>query len=83
MKCFRTLVCLAAALLPMQRLQAQAVVTDWNTIASTTIVTNGGKASVASGVWCLHQHRRLRRSQCRPQDAPAFSLQRHRTSRRF
>src|SRR5262252_855704 len=51
MKCFRTLVCLAAALLPMQRLQAQNVVTDWNTIASTTIVTNGGKASVASGVW--------------------------------
>src|SRR5215467_6300683 len=27
------------------------VVTDWNTIASTVIVTNGGKASVASGVW--------------------------------
>jgi hypothetical protein len=26
-------------------------VTDWNTIASTTIVTKGGKASVASGVW--------------------------------
>src|SRR5499427_10373938 len=51
MKCFRTLVCLAAALLPMQRLQAQNVVTDWNTIASTTIVTNGGKASVASGIW--------------------------------
>ena len=35
----------------MHRLQAQNVVTDWNTIASTTIVTNGGKASVASGVW--------------------------------
>src|SRR5262244_3288109 len=51
MKCFRTLVCLATALLTMQPLQAQNVVTDWNTIASTTIVTNGGKASVASGVW--------------------------------
>src|SRR5215510_15143974 len=51
MKCFRTLVCLAAALLPMQRLQAQNVVTDWNTIASATIVAGGGKASVASGVW--------------------------------
>src|SRR5215467_9873025 len=51
MKCFRTLVYLAAALLPMHRLQAQNVVTDWNTIASTTIVSNGGKASVASGVW--------------------------------
>jgi hypothetical protein len=32
-------------------LQAANVVTDWNTIASTTIVANGGKASVASGVW--------------------------------
>src|SRR5215813_12477001 len=51
MKCFHTLVCIATALLTMQRLQAQNVVTDWNTIASTTIVTNGGKASVASGVW--------------------------------
>src|SRR5260221_13191739 len=27
------------------------VVTDWNTIASTTIVKNGGKASTPSGVW--------------------------------
>src|SRR5215471_12297080 len=51
MKCFRTLVCLAAALLPIGALHAQNVVTDWNAIASTTIVTNGGKASVASGVW--------------------------------
>src|SRR5690349_21272519 len=31
--------------------RAQNVVADWNTIASTTIVTNGSKASVASGVW--------------------------------
>src|SRR5215468_7462305 len=51
MKCFGTLVYLAAVLLPMHRLQAQNVITDWNTIASTAIVTNGGKASVASGVW--------------------------------
>ena len=51
MKCFRTLACLATATLTLQRLQAQNVVTDWNTIASTTIVANGGKASVASGVW--------------------------------
>ena len=51
MKCFRTLVCLAAAPLTIYRLQAQNVVTDWNTIASTTIVTNGGKTSVASRVW--------------------------------
>jgi len=33
------------------QLHAGNVVTDWNTIASTTIVTKGGKASVASGVW--------------------------------
>ena len=51
MKCFDTLVYIAAVLLPMHRLQAQNVVTDWNTIASTTIVTNGAKASVGSGVW--------------------------------
>src|SRR5215831_11784770 len=39
------------ALLTTVCLHAQNVITDWNTIASTTIVTNGGKASVASGVW--------------------------------
>ncbi len=32
------------------RLQAGNVVIDWNTIASTTIVKNGGKASTPSGV---------------------------------
>ena len=31
--------------------QAGNVVTDWNTIASTTIVKNGGKGSTPSGVW--------------------------------
>ena len=35
----------------LSQLHAQNVITDWNTIASTAIVTNGGKASVASGVW--------------------------------
>src|SRR5262249_7431845 len=30
---------------------AQNVVTDWNTIASSTIVANGKKPSTASGVW--------------------------------
>src|SRR5437588_4161626 len=40
-----------AILLPVLRLQAGNVVTDWNTIASTTIVKNGGKASTPSGVW--------------------------------
>jgi hypothetical protein len=43
------LIC-AVTLLAMKT-RAQNVVTDWNTIASTTIVANGGKASVASGVW--------------------------------
>jgi hypothetical protein len=32
-------------------LHASNVVTDWNTIASTTIVTNGGKSSAPSAVW--------------------------------
>src|SRR5215471_21722710 len=32
-------------------LRAQNVVTDWNTIASTTIVKNGGKPSGAGSVW--------------------------------
>jgi len=41
-------VLLCTSLLP---LHAANVVTDWNTIASMTIVANGGKASVASGVW--------------------------------
>ena len=32
-------------------LRAQNVVTDWNAIASTTIVKNGGKPSGAGSVW--------------------------------
>jgi hypothetical protein len=32
-------------------IHAGNVVTDWNTIASTTIVTNGGKAPPTSAVW--------------------------------
>lgn len=32
-------------------LWAQNVVTDWNTVASTTIVANGGKPSATSSVW--------------------------------
>src|ERR1700757_1065602 len=31
--------------------QAQNVVTDWNGIASTTIVATGGKPSATSSVW--------------------------------
>ena len=33
------------------RLDASNVVTDWNAIASTTILKNAGKPSAASGVW--------------------------------
>src|SRR5262245_33561417 len=51
MKWLRTVLFLTTALLATGRLQAQNVITAWNTIASTTIVTNGRKASVASGVW--------------------------------
>jgi hypothetical protein len=51
MKWLRIVLFLTTALLATACLQAQNVITDWNTIASTTIVTNGGKASVASGVW--------------------------------
>ncbi len=35
-------------------LNAQNVVTDWNTIAATTIVTNGGMPPGASGVWLAY-----------------------------
>src|SRR5262245_13671013 len=43
---------LTSILLPAAfHLHAGNVITDWNAIASTTVVTNGGKASVASGVW--------------------------------
>jgi hypothetical protein len=41
----------AGALAASVPLHASSVVTDWNTIASTTIVKNGGKASTPSGVW--------------------------------
>jgi len=46
-----TALAMAAALSCGSRLRAGNVVTDWNTIASTTIVKNGGKASTPSGVW--------------------------------
>jgi hypothetical protein len=52
MKTHATRMLLAGVLLPATfRLHAANVVTDWNTIAATTIVANGGKASVASGVF--------------------------------
>src|SRR5262249_18158814 len=42
---------LASALFVSAPSQAQNVVTDWNAIASTTIVANGKKASATSSVW--------------------------------
>jgi len=32
-------------------IHAQNVVTDWNSIASTTIVANGGKTPASASVW--------------------------------
>jgi hypothetical protein len=52
MKRFLTNVLLSALVMPASfQSRSTNVATDWNTIATTTIVTNGGKASVASGVW--------------------------------
>src|SRR5262245_60627760 len=51
MKRIRLGLLLTVAFLSAGVAHAQNVVTDWNTLASTTIVSNGGKASVASGVW--------------------------------
>lgn len=39
------------ALLSGRLLQAQNVVTEWNGVASTTIVAQGGKPSATSSVW--------------------------------
>jgi len=47
---------LALALLLCDRLCAQNVVVQWNAIASTTIVSTGKEASVASGVWFAYVH---------------------------
>ncbi len=50
MRIFRTTFFLSNALLAIP-LAASNVVTDWTTIASTTIVKNGGKGAGASAVW--------------------------------
>ena len=47
---------LAFALLMVVPMNAQNVVTQWNAIASTTIVTNAKEVSVASGVWFAYVH---------------------------
>jgi len=52
MRVLHTVALLLALSLPASnRLHAANVVTDWNAIASTAIVKNGGKASTPSGVW--------------------------------
>lgn len=47
----RTCMLFLVALPGAAKCQAQNVVSDWNAIASTTIVAHGGKSSTASGVW--------------------------------
>jgi hypothetical protein len=56
MKTARLPVLLAIALFAGTCLSAQNVVVQWNDIASTTIVTNGKEASVASGAWFAYVH---------------------------
>jgi hypothetical protein len=56
MKTARLPVLLAIALFAGTCLGAQNVVVQWNDIASTTIVTNGKEASVASGAWFAYVH---------------------------
>ena len=50
----RTSAILLAALLTGAAAQAQNAVTDWNTIASTTIVAKGGKGPAPSFVWLAY-----------------------------
>src|ERR1700674_6001619 len=42
---------LAATLLATVESHAQNVVTEWNSIASATIIAQGGKPPASSGVW--------------------------------
>src|SRR5215469_1432546 len=56
MRMTRFTLLLTVALVIATSLQAQNVVVQWNDIASTTIVTNGKEASVASGVWFAYVH---------------------------
>ena len=56
MKTARFTLSLAITLLLAASLSAQNVVSQWNAIASTTIVTNAKEASVASGVWFAYVH---------------------------
>jgi len=51
----RSLLFIAAALPQATRLAAQNVVTDWNTIASSTIVAHGGNGPGVSSVWFAYE----------------------------
>src|SRR5713226_178808 len=56
MKITRSALSFAITLLVAASLSAQNVVSQWNAIASTTIVNNASEASVASGVWFAYVH---------------------------
>ncbi len=47
----RTALCVAAVLCATTESRAANVITDWNSIASSTIVANGGKPPPTSNVW--------------------------------
>ena len=51
----RSLLLMAAVLPWASRLGGQNVVTDWNTISSTTIVAHGGNGPAASSVWFAYE----------------------------
>ena len=56
MKCqwLRTGLLFTAALLAAVEASAQNAITDWNTIASRTVVINGGKGPAPSFVWLAY-----------------------------
>src|SRR5258706_1480572 len=56
MKTGRFTLLLAVTLLLAASLSAQNVVSQWNAIASTAIVTNGKAGPAASGVWFAYVH---------------------------
>src|SRR5262249_42430588 len=54
MRKLQTIFCIGVSLSTACLLKASNVVTDWNTIASTVIVKNAGKAPPASSVWLAY-----------------------------
>jgi len=53
-RCFRICLFFTAVLLTAVVASAQNAVTDWNTIASTTVVVGGGKGPAPSFVWLAY-----------------------------